>query len=330
MQILSTRFRRYAPALILAALVAFPVLSPSSYSVSLLTDVFIFAVFAMSYDLLMGYTGIVSFGHTLFFGTGAYSVAILLTKAKISLGAAVLVGSGLAVAFGLLIGALSLRVKDVYFSMVTLAFAELGHIAVQKWSSITGGADGLTGLPLPAVLESRAAMYYAALVFLLAAFLLCRRLVDSPFGRTLVGIRENEVRAAMIGYNVFAYKLAAIILAGLLAALAGMFYALSYAYVSPQALAVDTTINVLLMTIIGGAGTLAGPVLGAGVVRILGQVLSSFFERWLLVFGLIYVLTVIFLPRGIMGARWRLPWFRRATNIGDSPVAKPASKEEAI
>ncbi len=294
---------RYAPALLLGIIFIFPLISPSSYAKSLLADVFIFAVFALSYDLLMGYTGIVSFGHSLFFGIGAYAVAILLTKAKLSLGSAILIGAGLAIVFGLIFGTLSLRVKGVYFSMVTLAFAELGHITVQKWSSITGGADGLTSIPVPALLASRTGMYYVALLFLVASYWLCRRLVESPFGRTLVGIRENELRASMIGYNVFALKLAVMTLAGLLAAAAGMVYALFYAYVSPQAMAIDTTVNVLLMTIIGGAGTLTGAVLGSGVVRILGQVLSSFFDRWLLVFGVIYVLIVMFLPQGIMGLR---------------------------
>lgn len=291
----------WVPAALLA-LAVFPWVLTSSYWLSVLIDVFIFGIFALSYDLIMGYTGILSFGHALFFGTGAYAVGLLLVRFHWPLWGAVGAGLALSLVFGVILGTLSLRVHGVYFAMVTLAFAELGYILVQKASRLTGGADGLTGIPVPPWLADRRAFYYLALGLLVATYLFLRRVVDSPVGRTLVAIRENETRAAMVGYNVFAYKLLALALGGFLAALAGMVNALFYNYVSPMVLGIDNTVNVLLMTIIGGAGTLLGPVLGAGVVRILGTVLSSFFKRWLLIFGIIYILIVMFLPHGVMGA----------------------------
>lgn len=297
--------RKAAPGVVAALLlVTFPFYATSPYYLSLLIEVFIFAVFAVSYDILLGYTGILSFGHALFFGLGAYATGLLLLKAGVSwLPAAVLLVL-LALVFSLLAGVLSLRVTGVYFAMVTMAFAEFFYILATKWDRLTGGSDGLPGVPVPAWLIDRVHFYYFALAFFAVLYLLAWRIIHSPFGRVLVAIRENETRAAMVGYNVFAYKLGAMVLAGVLAALAGAVYALFVNYVYPSLFGVDMTVNVLLMTIIGGSGTLYGPVLGAALVRLLGNVLSSYTRQWVLVFGIIYVFIVMFLPYGIVGT-WR-------------------------
>lgn len=298
------------------ALLVFPFVSPSLFYVSLLIEVFIFGVYAMSYDLLMGYTGIVSFGQALFFGTGAYTAGLLLIHTRLPFVAVLVAVIGVSAILAAIIGVLSLRVKGVYFTMVTLAFAELFHVVVQKLDKITGGADGLPGVPSPGILGNRTYFYYFALGFAVAVFLAVRRIVASPTGKVFMAIRENETRAEMIGYHVFVYKLIAMMVSGVMAGLAGAVYGVFLNYAYPNLLSADTTISALLMTIIGGVGTLYGPILGAGVVRVLGFVLSSYFERWVIFIGLIYVVIVMFLPYGIVGT-WRDRVARRVqTGLG--------------
>ncbi len=282
----------------------------------LLIQAYILAVYAISYDVLLGYTGILSFGHAMFFGTGVYTTAILLKHAQWNIAWVLVAVVAVALVQGLLIGVVSLRVRGVYFAMVTLAFAEAFYILSEatdfrKW---TGAEDGLHGIPVPEVINpttQRLHFYYLAIGFMLAMYVLARRLVNSPAGRVWIAIRENEERASTLGYHTFVYKLFAILVSAVMAALAGMMNVLWSLNASPIALHVNTTINALLMTIIGGVGTLVGPMLGAGVLQLLGYVLSrAFGSRWPLLFGLIFILIVIFFPYGIVGT-WRLRGRRR-------------------
>ena len=324
---LTSHSRSWLGPVVLAALVAFPFIlslltrqpvtagSPKFWQ-GMLIQVFILAVYAMSYDLLMGYTGILSFGHAMFFGAGAYAAGILLKHAGWSLGATVLAVIGVAILQGILIGVVSLRVSGVYLTMATLAFAQMFFILVQATDlrDITGAEDGLHGIQVPAWMnptDQRLIFYFLALAFCVVMYLLARRLVDSPPGRVMVAIRENEARAQMIGYNTFVYKLLAVTLAGVMAALAGLMNALWNLNATPEVLSVETTINALLMTIIGGVGTLVGPMLGAGVLQLLGYWLNDIFgPRWPLIIGAIYILLVLFLPYGIVGT-----WQLRRNNI---------------
>ena len=277
----------------------------------MLAQVFILAVYAVSYDLLMGYTGILSFGHAMFFGTGAYVTGILLTHAGWPLWQVALAVVAVAIVQGLIIGVLSLRVRGVYLAMVTLAFAQMFFILAEAtdFREWTGAEDGLHGIPVPEWIsptDQRLRFYYFALAFSVVAYLVARRVVDSPVGRVMVAIRENEPRAQMIGYNTFVYKLIAVTLSGLLASTAGLMNALWNVNANPSMLSVNTTINALLMTIIGGVGTLIGPVLGAGVLQLLGYWLNDIFgPRWPLIFGVVYILIVLFFPYGLVGT-WRL------------------------
>ncbi len=276
----------------------------------LMIQVFIFAVFALSYDLLMGYIGVLSFGHALFFGTGAYALGILLKYAGWNLLIAVLAVMVIVALESLALGLLSLRVRGVYFAMVTLAFSTVGFILVEAtdFRQWTGAEDGLHGVPVPDIVNStlhRVEFYYLALAFAVAVFLLSRRFVDSPSGRVWAAIRENEPRAISIGYNTLIFKVQATVISGILAGLAGALNALWELGANPQVMDVSTTINALLMTIIGGVGTLIGPMLGAAVLQLLGYILNATLGPiWQLVFGLIYVLLVLFLPYGIVGT-WR-------------------------
>ncbi|NOK62737.1 MAG: branched-chain amino acid ABC transporter permease [Chloroflexi bacterium AL-W] len=296
----------------------------------MLIQVFILAVYAMSYDLLMGYTGILSFGHALFFGTGAYVTGLLLKHAEWSLWAALLMVLLVALIQSLLIGMLSLRVSGVYFAMVTLAFAQMFFILSEAtdFRQWTGAEDGLQSIPVPAWLsptDERMRFYFITLGFCVVMYVIARRVVNSPTGRVMAAIRENEQRARMLGYNIFVYKLIAVVLSGLLAALAGSMNALWNLNANPAMLGVNTTINALLMTIIGGAGTLIGPMLGAGVIQLLGYWLNTLFgPRWPLIFGIVYILIVLFFPRGLVGTwraqrlEWHTTWSQRLRRLGRS------------
>ena len=279
------------------------------YLLSLLIGVYIFAVFAMSFDLLMGFGGIISFGHALFFGLGTYTAAMVVKYAHLNFWVALIVAPLVAILLSLVVGAMTLRVKGVYFAMVTMAFAEFFRILAEKFSKITGGGDGLAVDIAPAWAygpRHRIQMYLLALAFMVVCFLALRRIVNSPFGRVLVAIRENEGRAAVLGYNVFAHKLVALSLAGVFAAWAGVMYGAAENFVVPGVLGTVTTINGMLMVIIGGAGTLSGPIVGATIVQLAGVLLSSYTRRWRLVLGVGYALVVMFMPGGLAGvwAKW--------------------------
>lgn len=320
---------------VLAALTGQPVEAGApKFWQGMLIQVFILAVYAMSYDLLMGYTGILSFGHAMFFGAGAYTVGILLKHAGWPLGQAMLVVLLVALVQSLVIGVLSLRVSGVYLTMVTLAFAQMFFILSEAtdFRQWTGAEDGLQSIPVPDWLsptDERLRLYYLALAFAVVMFLIARRVVNSPTGRVMQAIRENEPRARVLGYNTFVYRLIALVVAGEMAALAGAMNALWNLNANPSMLGVNTTINALLMTIIGGVGTLVGPMLGAGVIQLLGYWLNVIFgPRWPLIFGVVYILIVLFLPYGIIGT-WRARreslralWARRAAELSKLARAK--------
>ncbi len=289
----------------------------------LMVQVFILAVFALSYDILMGHIGILSFGHALFFGTGAYVLGILVKYGNWSLPAAVGAVIVIAALESLVIGVLSLRVRGVYFAMVTLAFATVAFILVEAtdFKQWTGAEDGLHGIPVPDAINPavhRTEFYFLSLAFAVIVFWLVKRFVDSPSGRVWAAIRENEARAISIGYNTLAFKVQATVISGVLAGLAGALNALWNLSATPLTMDVSTTINALLMAIIGGSGTLIGPMLGAAVLQLLGYLLNTWLGSiWQLVFGLIYILLVLFLPFGIVGTwrarsgTWRAAWRER-------------------
>lgn len=296
--------------LVVAALLAFPlaslVLAPgNSFWVSLLIEVFVFAIAAISFDLLFGYTGLLSFGHALFFGGGAYTVAISME----TLGQSYLVGALLALVvvpiLAVIVGAVSLRLTGVYFALITLAFAQLVYQIVLQFNDITGGVNGISGLTLPPVagitLDNAYVAYYIAFLVLVAVYLALKRIVNSPFGRILQGIRENEDRIEMAGINTYRYKLASFVLSGFLGGVAGILYPLFLDFISPTLLYWVTTGDILLMTLIGGAGSVWGPMVGAAFFLMLEHALSGIIDRWRLILGLVFVLFVLFLPSGFAG-----------------------------
>lgn len=304
----SRGWRRYAVPLVGVALATVPLLTQRGFYLSLLAEVFIFAILAISYDLLLGYTGILSFGHALFFGAGAYTAGMLLKHAGWPFWGAVLAALAVAGVLAGIVALVGLRVRGSYFAMVTLALAELGRVSMQKWR-LAGGSDGLTGVYPPDWLASDTSFYLFTLGALAVTWALARTLVQSPLGHVLVAIRENEHRAQMLGYNPPVYKLIVMMVSGGLAALAGVLFALKFFSAHISYLSLTYTIDPLLMTIIGGQGTLGGPVIGAAIVRLLGHSLSSIpalQQRWPLLFGVMYIAIVMFFPTGIAGAVRRL------------------------
>ena len=290
---------------------------------------FILGIFAMSYDILLGYSGILSFGHAMFFGTGGYAIAILIGQHfDWPFGQALLAVLIIALLQSLVFGMLSLRVKGVYLAMVTLAFAEMFFILSEAgdFRLYTGADDGLHGFPVPGYLSAtdyRTRFYFLALVLFVVVFLAARRLVNSPTGRVMIATRDNESRATMIGYNTVWFKLIAFVAAGVFAALAGALSAIYNVSVTPATLSTIKTIDALAMTIIGGVGTLVGPIVGATIVQLLGYWLERWFgPMWTLIYGTIFMLIVVFLPYGIVGTlgarsfQWRAGWQRWLRLLG--------------
>jgi branched-chain amino acid transport system permease protein len=309
-----------------------PTLGPSKYWQGQVISFFILAVYAMSYDLLIGYTGILSFGHAAFYGGGAYTMAIFykhlvpgiiasgkfnpqvgsvnITEAVLFI-LAILLVCLVAVVLGLVFTAVSVRVKGVYFAMITLAMADAIYILSKatdfvKW---TGADEGLHGVPVPEWINPnshRLQFYFIALAFTVVMYLIMRRIVQSPTGRVMVAIRENESRVRMIGFNPSEFRSVAFLVAGVVASLAGGMTALWNLGATPTMTASLTTINALIITILGGMGTLVGPIIGAGIMQAVGQFFYQWFgPRWPLVFGVLFILLVMFLPYGIVGT-WRL------------------------
>ena len=299
---MKTRAAGGAALLVLIALPAFL----SSYQLSLLTKMLIFGIFAMSLDLLLGYTGLPSLGHAAYFGVAAYTVGLLALRVTnnfwLDFPAGLLMATGVSALFGLF----ALRTRGSYFLMITLALGQVLWGIAFEWRSLTGGDDGLPSvprprLPLPWALTDGVPFYYFVLTFFAIAVLVLSVIVRSPFGRALVGIRESERRMEVLGYDVWRYKYVAFVLAGLFAGVAGNLFVYFNGFVSPSYLNIVFSAAALLMVILGGAGTLIGPALGAAVIVFLENLISAYMERWVLVLGVIYVLVTLFAPAGLVG-----------------------------
>jgi branched-chain amino acid transport system permease protein len=286
-------------AVVLAVVPAFA----GNYTVKLLQEILIWGIFAMSLDLLMGYAGMISFGHSAFFGVGGY-VAALALKTSPGLVSALLLPALAAALLAAIIGFCSIRVSGVYFIMLTLAFSQMFYAYAFQVAWL-GAEDGIIGVPrvvlLGASLGSPALFHpYLVTIFVLSALALWR-VVRSPFGHVLRGIQENEARMEAVGYPVDRYKLLAFVVAGTVAGVAGALLTQLNGSISPDAFFWTTSGEALLMVIIGGTGTLWGAVLGAAAFILLQSLVSTYTERWMLILGLTFILFVLFAPGGIIG-----------------------------
>ena len=303
--------------IVVAVLAAVLLVTPfsGSYVIVLVTHALIFAILAMSVDLLLGYTGLPSLGQAAYLGMGGYLTAILASRYQFGLDwtfwlvlpAGVLAGALTAALFGLF----AIRAAGVYFLMITLALGMCVWGLAYRWNSLTGGDNGLVLPPRPQFgieLADDVTYFYLVFAFFVASLALLKLVVSSPFGRSLVGIRENEPRMRILGYNTWLHKYLAFIIAGGVGGLAGVLWAHAHGLVSPEDLVLATSVDALLMVVLGGPGTLVGGAIGAAIVVFLREYLSTLVSWWQYVLGGVYVLTILYLPGGLMSipARVRL------------------------
>ena len=276
------------------------------------TDIVILSLFAMSLNLLLGYTGLVSFGHAAFFGIGAYTCALLMKSANAPFLPSLLAAGVMAGAFALLFGFFCVRLTKIYFAMLTLAFAQIVWAICFKWNDVTGGEQGLPNVPypsmdwmgaLPIVDNFRVGdrFYLLVLVIVALCFAVLKRIVDSPFGRVLTVIRDNPERAQFIGVNVRAYQLAAFVVAGLFAGISGGLFGIFNRGVFPDFAFWTKSAEPLIMTILGGMGSFWGPAVGAAAFILLNQQITSFTEYWPLTMGTVLIVLLFVFPGGIAG-----------------------------
>lgn len=291
--------------------VGFLLLAPKvigTYWVGVLTLILIWSIVAMSLDIVLGYTGLPSLGHGAFFGVGAYTVALLNVRAGIeAFWVTLTAGLAMAVILGAIYGFLAFRAKGMSFLLLTLALAQLLWALAWRWRMFTGGDDGLPGIARPDLvlipwsLLPTANFYYFTLVWFALATGVMYLIVHSPFGRTLVGIRESETRMEALGYNVWLHKYIAFILGAFFAGLAGILLLYNNGMVHPSFLYVITSAKILLMVILGGKGTLFGPILGAAFIVLVENLIGAYTDRWVLVLGLIYIAVVMLSRQGLVG-----------------------------
>ncbi len=287
------------------ALVFAPFAGMGSFAQSLAIEMLTFSILALSLDLLLGYTGLVSFGHAAFFAVSGYAVAVMASRWTPDLAVTVPVGVVAAAVLAVPIGWLSIRLSGFYFLMITFAFAQMVYTAAFRWKWLTGGSDGiivpaaeLLGHP---VLQSRLAFYYATLAVFTIASLLLYVIIHSQFGRTLIGIRENTRRMRALGYNVRRYKLVAFIIAAAFGGLAGVLNSQFNLFVAPESAHWSQSALVLVMVLIGGSGHFLGPIVGTMIVLGLQHWLSSYTEYWGLVLGLLFIVLITFAREGVVG-----------------------------
>jgi branched-chain amino acid transport system permease protein len=322
------RDQRIKILVVVVALIAIAIVVPNtdSFIVLLVTRALAFAILVMSLDILLGFTGLASLGQAAYLGVGAYLTAILATRYQFGLG----YDFGLVVIFGILIGAalaalfglLAIRATGVYFLMITLALGQCVWGLAYRWNSLTGGDNGINLRVRPTFgvdLSNDVAFFYLVFGFFTASLLAMYVLVRSPFGRSLAGIRERELRMKILGYNTWLHKYIAFIIAGGFGGLSGVLWAHTAGIVSPENVVLTTSVDALLMAVLGGAGTLVGGVIGCFIVIALREYVSTLVPWWQYVLGAVYVLTILYLPGGLMGIPERI---RQRRALGKRDDAK--------
>ena len=296
-------------AIVLGLLAGAPIVLPEFWQ-RFVTEILIWGLLAMSSDILIGYTGMVSFGHSAFFGLGMYgAAAALLTVRPPNLWLTIvygLVGAGLVAIF---VAYFSTRLRDIYFAITTLVFSQIFYVIIFTWTEVTGGENGLTfrqpPFSIPGILSvpfTRDGLHWFVLGVVTTSYLLLRRITQSPFGTVLQAIRENEPRTRAIGYHVERYKIVAVMLSGLFAGLAGVLYAVQNKFTAPDFVFFLVSGEVVIFNVMGGVGTLVGPVAGAAFFLLLREGLSRFWtEYYLIPVGIIFTAMVIFMPQGLLG-----------------------------
>lgn len=299
----------------------------SLYYVNILTEIFILAVFAVSLNILVGQTGLVSLGHAAFFGAGAYATGIVASNVSANVFLTILVGMLVAALLALLIGFLSIKAHGFYFLMLTLACSQIFYSIVYQWKDVTGGSNGLSGISTPVLfgnfaLSNPVLIYYFILVVFAVLLFFVNKLLQSPLGYVFIGIKENEQRMKSNGYNTVFYKNLSFLIAGTLGGLAGSLYVIFNGFISPSDVYWTMSGSVLIMVLIGGAGTLWGPVVGAAFIVLMETIISSYTENWMMIIGIVFILFTIFVPKGIVGTIRKAEWtiFKKKTRAILQPM----------
>ena len=286
---------------------------PLLISVPLATEILIFALFAMGFNLLLGYTGILSFGHALYFGIGAYSTGMSLRYLSLGVWPSLLVSMAAGVASAVVVGIFSIKKQGVYFAMISMAFAQLAYFLVMSpLAGVTGGEDGFTGIPKLSLqfpfavdLTHSFSLYYFEFLVVGAAYFMIHRIIESPFGHALKAIRENEDRLSACGYDTLRLKLLSLAFSGGFSALAGGLYAIYLGYVPVSTLFWLLSGSILMMTLLGGTKIFVGPAVGAAVFLFMQNTISHYTDRWQFFVGALFVIIVMIFPEGIMGTLQR-------------------------
>ncbi len=281
-------------------LLLLPLFLPRFY-IYLTSIILLYGLFATSLNLVLGYGGIFQFHHAVFYGVGAYGTTLILTKTGLPAVCAFIAGPLVSAAFGLVLGIICIRLSKLYFGMLQISLGSLVWVIVYRWYAFTGGDDGIHGIPMPEMLSSPKSAYYFTLIITLVSLFIMWKMIRSPFGSVLQGIRDNPVRSEMIGINVRRHQLLALVLAGFFAGVAGSLFVVVDNTVFPDMLFWTLSLEIVIMCLLGGWFTFLGPMLGAAVIVALRTFVSTFTDYWALVLGIIMMLVIFFLPNGILG-----------------------------
>ncbi|MDA3130444.1 branched-chain amino acid ABC transporter permease [Aliibacillus thermotolerans] len=298
----------------------------ASFHISLLTEILILAIFALSLNILVGYTGLVSLGHAAFFGAGAYAAGLIGQHVSAEIITTLLGGVLVSFMLALVVGIFCMKVNGFYFLMLTLAFSQMIYSFIYQSTTWTGGSNGLTGIPTPSLLGLELSnivwVFYVTAILFLLLYAGISIFVKSPFGRVLVGIKENETRLKSMGYNTKIYRYVAFVISGTLGGLSGVLFTYFNGFIAPTNVYWTMSGTVLIMVLIGGAGTMIGPVLGAALIVILETVIATYTDMWMLLLGVIFIFFVIFLPEGIYGV-----WQRSTRKWLKGKIPQPELKK---
>jgi branched-chain amino acid transport system permease protein len=292
--------------LLVTLAILFPLVFQNNYYIQVMILVFIWSIAVYGLNIISGYTGQLSLAHAGFFAIGAYSLGLLTVEAKVSFWLALLLACGISVLCGLIVGIVALRTKSHFFAIYTMCVGFIIYLIIDKWDDLTGGVRGLIGIPQPDAIgpitfTSLTSQYYLVLFFLILTVFIVRRIVHSLFGRTLIAIRNSEELARTIGISVMKNQLIAFSLSAFFAGLAGALYSSFIRFIGPDISAITVTFEMLLYLLVGGIGTLTGPILGTFIVVWLSQTLQFLEEYRMVIFGPIVVLIMLFYPRGLVG-----------------------------
>jgi branched-chain amino acid transport system permease protein len=299
-------------ALVVLCLV--PLVLPRFY-VYLLSIILLYGLFAMSNNFPLGFGGIYQLHHAVFYGVGAYGTALVITKSGLSPWLAFIIGPLVAAALSLIMGIICIRLSKLYFGMLQISLGSLVWAVVYRWYSFTGGDDGIHGISVPDIISSYQGAYYFTLIVTGVSLYILYRILKSPYGSALQGIRDNPVRSAMIGVNVKRHQLLALIIAGFFAGVAGTLFVVVDNTVFPDMMFWTLSMEAVIMCLLGGWLTFLGPMLGAAMIVLIRTFVSTFTVYWALVLGIIFMLVIFFLPNGVLG--WIESLFRRKTNLAE-------------